>query len=107
MDGIPVELIKVGGPALTTEIHRLCSMIWHKGEWSEEWTKSGLITISKKGDLTECANYRTIALITHLSKILLLIILERLKWSLKGCLSEEQAEFRKDRVQYKRSSHFR
>jgi len=51
---------------------------------------------SKKGDLTYCANYRTIALITQLSKILLLIILERLSAVLEDSLSEEQG-FRKDR----------
>jgi len=32
VDGIPAERIKVGGPALTTEIHRLCNMIWQKEE---------------------------------------------------------------------------
>ena len=48
-------------------------------------------------DLTDCANYRTTALITHLSKILLLVILERLKATLEGCLSEEQAGFIRDR----------
>ena len=37
------------------------------------------------------------ALIYHLSKILLLIILERLKTALEDCLSEEQGGFRKDR----------
>ena len=36
-------------------------------------------------------------MITHLSKILLLIILERLKAALESCLSEEQGGFRKDR----------
>ena len=37
------------------------------------------------------------ALISHLSKILLLIILERLNTALEDCLSEEQGGFRKDR----------
>ena len=93
IDGIPAELIKkTGGPALITEIHRLCNMIWQEEEWPEQWTKSILATIPKKGDLTDCANYRTIALITHLSKILLLVILERLTAILEECLSEEQAD---------------
>ena len=40
--------------------------------------KSVLVIIPKKNDLTNCANYWTIVLITHLSKILLLIILQHL-----------------------------
>jgi len=94
---MPAELIKTGGPALITEIYRLCNMIWQEEEWPEQWTKSILVTIPKKGDLTDCANYRTIALITHLSKILLLVILKRLTVILEECLSQEQAGFRKDR----------
>jgi len=37
---------------------------------------SVLVAIPKKGDLTDCANYRIIALITHFSNIILLIILK-------------------------------
>jgi len=33
------------------------------------------IPLRKKGDLKQCANYRTIALVSHASKILLQIIL--------------------------------
>jgi len=36
IDGIPAELIKTGGPALITEIHRLCNMIWQEEEWPEQ-----------------------------------------------------------------------
>jgi len=62
--------------------------IWETGEWPEEWTFSTFIALPKKGDLKQCANYRTIALVSHASKILLQIILKRIrvkteKWKLQ------------------------
>jgi len=46
-------------------MHRICVVIWETGEWPEEWTFSTFIPLPKKGDLKQCANYRTIALVSH------------------------------------------
>jgi len=51
----------------------------------------------QKGDILNCSNYRTISLLSHSSKILLLIILNRLWAQLEMYLSEEQAGFRANR----------
>ena len=51
----------------------------------------------KKGDLKQCANYRTIALVSHASKILLRIILERIRVKTKTGIADEQARFRQER----------
>jgi len=40
-------------------------------------TFSTFMPLPKKGDLKQCANYRTIVLVSHANKILLRIILER------------------------------
>ena len=53
--------------------------------------------VAKKGDLGLCSNYRTLSLITHACKILLLILLKRLKGCFELHLSEEQAGFRSNR----------
>jgi len=63
----------------------------------DEWSKSVIITIPKKGDSTLCSNYRTISLINHVAKILMAVILERLKPQIEPFLAEEQAGFRHDR----------
>ena len=96
-DGIPAELLQSGGESLTHQIHQLCNKIWHSEMIPEDWGKSLLIPLPKRGDLSECSNYRTISLINHISKVLLMILLNRLQYQLNPYLSEEQSGFRKDR----------
>jgi len=58
---------------------------------------SNFIPLPKKGDLKQCANYRTIALVSHASKILLRIILERIRVKTETEIADEQAGFRQGR----------
>ena len=51
----------------------------------------------KKGNAKECSNYRTIALISHASKVMLKILQARLQQYVNRELSDVQAEFRKGR----------
>jgi len=71
--------------------------IWENGEWPGEWTVSTFIPLPKKGDLKQCANYRTIAIVYHASKILLRIILERIRVKTKMEIADEQVGFRQVR----------
>ena len=96
-DGITGEMLQAGGEPLARQIYELCSKAWHEGAIPEEWTKSILVPIPKKGDLSQCSNYRTISLINHTGKVFLTVLLNRLKSQLDPYLSEEQAGFRKDR----------
>ena len=43
----------------------------------QDWKRSVFIPISKKGNAKECSNYRTIALISHASKVMLKILQAR------------------------------
>jgi len=61
--------------------------------WPEEWTFSTFIPLPKKGDLKKCENYRTIALVSHPSKILLRIILERIRVKTETEIADGQAGF--------------
>ena len=40
----------------------------------QDWKRSVFIPIQKKGNAKECSNYRTIALISHASKVMLKIL---------------------------------
>ena len=51
----------------------------------------------KKGNAKECSNYRTIALISHASKVMLKILQARLQQYMNCDLPDVQAGFRKGR----------
>ena len=72
----------------------ICNRIWRTGEWSTPWTQSLIITLPKKGNLQLCQNYRTISLVSHSSKVMLKVILNRLKPQAEEIIAEEQAGFR-------------
>ena len=55
------------------------------------------ILIPKKGNAKECSNYRTIALISHASKVMLKILQARLQQYVNYELPNVQAGFRKGR----------
>ena len=51
----------------------------------------------KKGNAKECSNYRTIAFISHTSKVMLKILQARLQHYMNHQLPDVQAGFRKGR----------
>ena len=58
---------------------------------------SVFITIPKKGNDNVCSNYRTIALISHTSKVMLKILQARLQQYVNHEIPDVQAGFRKGR----------
>ena len=52
-------------------LHSICQQIWKTQQWPNNWESSVFIPIPKKGIAKECSNYRTIALISHDSKVML------------------------------------
>ena len=52
---------------------------WKTQQWPQDWKRSVFISIPKKGNAKECSNYRTIALISHASKVMLKILRARLQ----------------------------
>ena len=79
VDNIPAELVQAGGEDVIIALTTICNKIWQTGEWLIPWTQSLDITLPKKGNLQQCQNHRTISLISHPSKVMLKIILNRLK----------------------------
>ena len=95
LDGIPAELIQSTGQHEMEALHQLCISIWATCEWPEDWKIHVFVMLYKSGDPKQCSNYRTIALISHTSKVLLMIIIHHLKPKLEQELLEEQAAYRK------------
>ena len=78
-DGIPVELFQILKDDAVKVLHSLCQQIWKTQQWPQQWKRSVFISIPKKGNAKECSNYRTIALISHASKVMLKILQARLQ----------------------------
>ena len=97
VDNIPAEVVQAGAAAIIYILTTICNKIWKTGEWPTTWIQSQVITLPKKGNLQLCQNYRTISLISHPSKVMLKIILNRLQPQAEATSAEGQAIFRAGR----------
>ena len=93
-DGIPAELFQILKDDSVKVLHSVCEQIWKTQQWPQDWKRLVFIPIPKKGNAKECSNYRTIALISHASKIMLKILQARLQQYVNRELSDVQAGFR-------------
>ena len=87
-DGIPVDLFQILKDDAVKGLYSISQQIWKR---------SVFIPIPKKGNAKECSNYRTIALISHASKVMLKILQAMLQQYLNCELPDVQAGFRKGR----------
>ena len=94
VENIPAERVQAGGEGVITTLMTISNKIWQTGEWPTPWIQSLVITLPKKGNLQWCQDYRTISLISHPSKVMLKIILNRLKPQVEKIIAEELAGFR-------------
>ena len=92
-DGIPLEALRADVQTSTDMLHPLLVKIWETETVPEDWKKGLLVKPPKKGDLSQCNNWRGIML----GKVLSRIILERLNTTLDKTLRDEQAGLRQDR----------
>ena len=96
-DRIPLELFQILKDDAVKVLHSICQQIWKTQQWPQDWKRSVFIPIPKKGNAKECSNYRTIALISHASKVMLKILQARLQQYMNCELPDVQAGFRKGR----------
>ena len=76
-------------------LHSICQQIWKTQQGPHYWKRSVFIPIPKKGNAKEFSNYRTIAFISHASKVMLKILQARLQQYVNRELPDVQAGFRK------------
>ena len=94
-DGIPLELFQVLKDDALKVLHSVCQQIWKTQQWPQDWKRPIFVPVPKKGNAKECSNYRTIALISYTSKVVLNILQVRLQQYLNHKLPDVQAGFRK------------
>ena len=78
-------------------LYSVCQQFWKTQQWPQDWKRSVFIPIPKKGNAKECSNYRTIALISHASKVMLKILQARLQQYMNHEIPDIQTGFRKGR----------
>ena len=88
VDNIPAQLAEAGGETIIDVSTEICNRIWRTGERPTPWTRSLVITLPKKGNLQLCQNYTAISL-SHSSKVMLKVILNRLKPQAEDIIAEE------------------
>ena len=97
-DGIPAEVWKHGGDNLSNRLHQLITKAWEEGSVSQAWKDASIVTIYKKGDRTDCGNYRGISLLSIAGKIFARILLNRLSIHITPeVVPETQCGFRSNR----------
>ena len=95
--GIPVELFQIVKDDAEKVLHSISQQIWKTQQWPQDWKRPVFIPILKKDNPKECSNYRTIALISHTSKVMLKVLQASLQQYVNRELPDVQAEFRKGR----------
>ena len=96
-DRIPVELFQILKDDAVKVLHPICQQICKAHQWPHDWKSSVFIPISKKGNVKECSSYHTIALISHVSKVMLKILQARFQQYMNHEISDVQVGFRKGR----------
>ena len=79
-------------------LHSICQQIWKMQQQPEDWKRSVFIPVPKKIHAKECSNYRTIALISHASKVMFKILQARFQQYVNHELPDVKAGLRKCRV---------
>ena len=96
-DGIPVELFQILKDDAVKVLHSICQQIWKTQQWPQDLKRSVFIPIPKKGNLKECSNYHTIALISHANKVMCKILQARLQQYMNCEIPDVQVGFSKGR----------
>ena len=96
-DGITVEMLRAEGERLHSELLKLINMIIEYRQIPTQLLLSEIILLFKSGDLLDCGNYRPISLLSHVYKLLMQIIYNRIKAPLTNALQINQAAYQHGR----------
>jgi hypothetical protein len=80
-----------------TESHKLIYSIWKEEVLPQQWKESIIVPIYKKGDKTDCNNYRGISLLSTAFKILSNILLARLTPYVNEIIGDYQCGLHRNR----------
>ena len=98
LDAIPLEVFKHGGPNLLQSLTSLFHAFWRHGKLPQDLKDARVVILFKKGDRSECGNYRGISLLSTAGKILARVLLNRILANITdNVIPESQSGFRAGR----------
>lgn len=95
-DGIPAEILQTEPTTSAEIIHPFLVEAWQNERLPNDWSKGTIVKLPKKGDLSDCNNWRGITLLNTIYKLMAMIINTRLQ-CVEQSLRDEQAGFRPHR----------
>ncbi|VDI48062.1 blast:Craniofacial development protein 2 [Mytilus galloprovincialis] len=97
IDQLNAELFKADVKQTSDILYPVFKEIWENNIIPDNWSEGDIIRIPKKGDLTNCNNWRGITLLSIPSKVFCKILISRIKTAIDRTLRQEQAGFRQGR----------
>ena len=93
------EMVKVGcgSETVLASLLDLVHTVWEEGKVPRDWSNAVLIPIPKKGNLSYCDNWRGIALLEVIGKVVARVLQARLQMVTEEELPDSQCGFRKAR----------
>ena len=88
IDIITVEMMKADIDTTVDVLHDLLNLIW-EDERIPDWCKGLIVKLPKKGDLTNCGNWRGIILMSTAAKVMGKVIVKRISRGVDKKLRKE------------------
>jgi hypothetical protein len=96
-DQIQAELIQAGGEILRSKIYKLINCIWSKEKLPDQWNEIIIVSVHKKGDKTECSDYRVMLMLSTSYTNLSSILHSMLSPYIDEIIGDHQSGFRRNR----------
>ena len=96
-DELPIELLKSSPPNIKNIVLKIINRAWNEGQIPQDWGKSIICPIHKKGDRNICSNYRGISLMPHICKLYERILVKKVREKIEPVMEEWQHAYRKNR----------
>ena len=78
IENIYSEFLKAGGETMVSILYKLFNLILETGKIPSHFKKALIVVLYKKDDRSECKNYRPISLLSHVYKLFMSIIGNRI-----------------------------
>jgi hypothetical protein len=98
IDQIPPEVLKVDVNLFAIILFLIFKQAWEIEKLPDNWLHGVLMKLPKKGDLSNCNNWRDITLLSLPRKVLAKVILQKINARLDNSIRKQQAGFLSDRI---------